>query len=249
LARPICLTDRPSAIVKAVERADLTGRTALVTGANRGIGYETALGIARLGARVIVGARRPDAGNAAAEAITEATGAEVFVEPLDVADPDSVDALVARVDAVDVLINNAGIYPTAPILAVDEATLADALEIHVVGPWRLCKAYVPGMRSRDWGRVVNVSSSIAQMCDSVPGPGAYGLSKAALNALTKQVAADAGPRVLVNAACPGWVATAMGGPGAPRTPAEGADTVLWLASLPDGGPTGGFYQDRRPISF
>ena len=232
-----------------MEHAEVTGRVALVTGGNRGIGYEVAMGLAYLGARVIVGARRLDAGKQAAEAIAMATDGEVVGEPLDVADPDSVDAFAGRVDTVDILVNNAGIYPTTPTLGVDEATMAAAFDVHVLGPWRLCRAYVPGMRAHGWGRVVNVSSSGGQMCQTVPGPGAYGLTKAALNALTKQVAAEAGPRVLVNAACPGWVATEMGGPGAPKTPAEGADTVLWLASLPDGSPTGGFYQDRQPITF
>lgn len=232
---------------------DLTGRVALVTGANRGIGFETALGLAGAGAAVIVGARNIDAGRAAATAIADRTSATVSSEQLDVAEPESVTRLAERLDstgtAVDMLVNNAGIYPTTPILSLDETALRGTFDVNFIGPWRLCQAFVPDMRARRWGRVVNVSSALGAICEQTPGAGAYGISKVALNALTKQMAAAAGANVLVNAACPGWVATDMGGPGAPKTAVQGADTVLWLAGLDDDGPTGGFFQDRAPIPW
>ncbi|MGK5532368.1 SDR family NAD(P)-dependent oxidoreductase [Streptomyces sp. URMC 129] len=238
----------------AEEAADVAGRWALVTGANRGIGFEIARGLAERGARVLATARHPDAGRAAAERLARETGGTVEAEHLDVADAASVTALAGRLAArgvtVDVLVNNAGNYPVEPLLSVDEEVMAGTLAIHVLGAWRTCRAFVPGMRRRGWGRVVNVSSGSGAISgDRVPGPGAYGVAKAGMNALTKTVAAESGGRVLVNAVCPGWVATDMGGPAAPRTPAQGADTAVWLATLPDGGPTGGFFRDREPIPW
>ncbi|MGH9244585.1 MAG: SDR family NAD(P)-dependent oxidoreductase [Acidimicrobiales bacterium] len=169
------------------------------------------------------------------------------------ADPSSVDAcaerlITDRVD-VDILVNNAGIYPTTPILRVDERTMREALEINLLGAWRTCRAFVPAMVERGWGRVVNVSSGGGAICEGTPGPGAYGISKTALNALTREVADAAGRRVKVNAICPGWVATDMGGPHAPVSVEEACDTLVWLATLPDDDPTNGFFGNRRPIPW
>ncbi len=150
---------------------------------------------------------------------------------------------------VDVLVSNAGIYPTTPLLRVDEATLLDALQVNALGAWRVCRAFVPGMRERGWGRVVTVSTGYAHMDGEPPAAGAYGWSKTALNVLTRMVAAEAGPGVLVNAADPGWVATRMCGGGAPTPVADGADTAVWLATLPDDGPTDGFFHQRRRVPW
>lgn len=228
---------------------DLAGRVALVTGANRGIGFEVALGLAGAGATVVSTARQVEAGKEAVDAIARRTSGDVRFEPLDVADAASVDAAAERIGPVDILVNNAGVYPTTPILSVDEPTVVEALGINFLGPWRLCQAFVPGMNERRWGRVVNVSSGLGQFCDSAPGSGIYGITKVALNALTKQVAASARSGVLVNSGSPGWTATDMGGRGAANTPAEGADTILWLAGLPDDGPNGGFFENRRPLAW
>lgn len=222
-------------------------RTALVTGANRGIGLEVGRQLAAAGLDVVLTAR---SGPAAVEA---AQRLGVRAEQLDVTDPDSVTACAARLaDAgvtVDVLVNNAGVYPTTPLLRVEEAMLLDALQVNALGAWRTCRAFVPGMRERGWGRVVNVSTGYAQLDGEPPGAGAYGWSKTALNVLTRMVAAEAGPRVLVNAVDPGWVATRMGGAGAPTPVTEGADTAAWLATLPDDGPTDGFFHRRRRVPW
>jgi NAD(P)-dependent dehydrogenase (short-subunit alcohol dehydrogenase family) len=222
-------------------------RTALVTGANRGIGLEVGRQLAAAGLDVVLTAR---SGPAAAEA-AERLG--VRAEQLDVTDPDSVTACAARLGAagvtVDVLVNNAGVYPTTPLLRVAEAELLDALQVNALGAWRTCRAFVPGMRERGWGRVVNVSTGYAHMDGEPPAAGAYGWSKTALNVLTRMVAAEAGPGVLVNAADPGWVATRMGGAGAPTPVTDGADTAVWLATLPDGGPTDGFWHRRRRVPW
>jgi NAD(P)-dependent dehydrogenase (short-subunit alcohol dehydrogenase family) len=222
-------------------------RTALVTGGNRGIGLETCRQLAAAGLEVVLTARDGDRAAAAADRLG------VRSERLDVADPASVTACATRLQdagvAVDVLVNNAGVYPTTPLLRVAEAELAEALQANALGAWRTCRAFVPAMRDRGWGRVVNVSTGYAHLGGPPPGAGAYGWSKTALNVLTRMIAAEAGPRVLVNAVDPGWVATRMGGEGAPSTVAEGADTVVWLATLPDGGPTDGFWYERRQIPW
>ena len=223
-------------------------RTALVTGANRGIGLEVCRQLAAAGLDVVLTARSGPAAAGAAGPL----GARA--EQLDVTDPDSVTACAARLaDAgvtVDVLVNNAGLYPTTPLLRVTESVLRDALEVNTIGAWRTCRAFVPGMRERGWGRVVTVSTGYAHMTgEDPPDAGAYGWSKTALNVLTRMVAAEAGPRVLVNAADPGWVATRMGGTGAPTPVTEGADTVVWLATLPDDGPTDGFFYRRRQVPW
>jgi NAD(P)-dependent dehydrogenase (short-subunit alcohol dehydrogenase family) len=218
-------------------------RTALVTGGNRGIGLEVCRQLAAAGLDVVLTARDGDRATAAAGRLG------VRAEQLDVTDPDSVTGCAQRLEdtgvAVDVLVNNAGVYPTTPLLRVGEAGLAEALQVNAIGAWRTCRAFVPAMRARGWGRVVNVSTGYAHMGGSPPSAGAYGWSKTALNVLTRMVAAEAGPGVLVNAADPGWVATRMGGAGAPTPVADGADTVVWLATLPDGGPTDGFWHRRR----
>jgi NAD(P)-dependent dehydrogenase (short-subunit alcohol dehydrogenase family) len=224
-------------------------RTALVSGGNRGIGLEIARQLALRGIRVVIGSRDPGAG---AHAAGQLAG-DVSSEQLDVADPRSVSDCARRISEsgfdVDVLVNNAGIYTTTPLLAVDEPALLETLEVNLIGAWRTSRAFVPGMRERGWGRVVNVSTGDAQFLESPPRAGAYSLSKAGLNVLTRMIAAEAGPQVKVNCASPGWVATRMGGPGAPLSVEEGADTAVWLATLPDDGPSDGFFQRREPIPW
>lgn len=223
-----------------------------MTGGNRGIGFEVCRQLARSGLRVILGSRDLGRGRDAARGLA-AEGLDVSVDELDVGDPESVRACARRLEEggthVDVLINNAGVYPTTGILQVDEATAEEALQINLLGALRTCQAFVPGMVARGYGRVVNVSSGGGSLTEDVPGPGAYGFSKAALNALTRMVANAVRGDVKVNAVCPGWVATDMGGTAAPRSPDQAADTIVWLATLPEDGPTDGFFRDRRPIPW
>jgi NAD(P)-dependent dehydrogenase (short-subunit alcohol dehydrogenase family) len=226
-----------------------SARTALVTGANRGIGHEIARQLAAAGMRVILGARDATLGVQAARQMP----GQVRAEQLDVADPRSVEACGQRLAAagvrVDVLVNNAGLYTTTPLLEIDERRLTEALEVNLLGAWRTARQFAPGMRDRGWGRIVNVSTGYAHLAESPPQAGAYGLTKAALNALTRMIAAEAGPNVKVNCMSPGWVATRMGGAGAPTSVQEGADTAVWLASLPDDGPTDGFFYRRERIPW
>jgi NAD(P)-dependent dehydrogenase (short-subunit alcohol dehydrogenase family) len=226
-------------------------RTALVTGGNRGIGYEACRQLARAGLRVVLTARDAARGEGAAGALRD-EGLKVLFEQLDVTDGGSVEACARRLsDAgtdIDVLVNNAGVYPTEGVFPVDEETFRRALEINTLGPFRTCRAFVPAMVRRGYGRVVNVSSGGGSFGEGI-GPVAYGASKAALNALTVKVAEAARGDVKANAMCPGWVRTDMGGAGAPRSPEQAADTLVWLATLPPDGPNGGFFRDRRPIPW
>jgi NAD(P)-dependent dehydrogenase (short-subunit alcohol dehydrogenase family) len=222
-------------------------RTVLITGANRGLGLATARALAAQGYSVILTARELAKAEAAAVGIAGARA-----EVLDVADPGSIDALHARVPEVDILINNAAVAldEGISVLDVERELVQTTMQTNFRGPLLLCQAYVPGMQQRRWGRIVNVSSGAGQLATMTDYAPSYSMSKAALNALTRQVAAAAkGSGVLVNSVCPGWVRTDMGGPNATRSIDEGIETIVWAATLPDNGPTGGFFRDRKPIPW
>ena len=233
-------------------------RIAIVTGANRGIGFEIARRLGREGLVVVLGARGEASGWTAAETL-RAEGLEAFAETIDVADPASIDhavtAVATRHGALDVLVNNAAVYLDRGALAsnVSFDVLRSALDTNLIGAWRACQAVIPLMRRADYGRIVNLTSAMGSHADLRASGGSspsYRLTKAALNALTMLLASELrGTNILVNAVCPGWVRTDMGGSSAPRSVEQGADTPVWLALLPDGGPSGGLFQDRRPIDW
>jgi NAD(P)-dependent dehydrogenase (short-subunit alcohol dehydrogenase family) len=226
-------------------------RTALVTGGNRGIGLEACRQLAGAGINVVLAARDPERGEQAAQKLRN-EGLDVTYERLDVADSNSVEDCTRRLaDAgteVNALVNNAGVYPTEGVFSVSEETFEMALEVNTLGPFRTCQAFVPMMLQRGYGRVVNVSSGGGSFGEGL-GPAAYAVSKAALNALTVKVSQAVRGDVKVNAMCPGWVRTDMGGSGAPRSTEEAADTLVWLATLSEDGPNGGFFRDRKPIPW
>ncbi|MDZ4840568.1 MAG: SDR family oxidoreductase [Hyphomicrobium aestuarii] len=232
-------------------------RVALVTGGNRGIGLEIVRQLARLGIVAVIGSRDRDKGLAAAEPL-EREGLVTPVVALDVTDEASIRAAIAEAmgpfGRIDILVNNAGILidgPEARVASTEAAVYETTFATNVIGPTRLIRAVMPMMREQTYGRIVNVSSGLGQMSEMGGGWPAYRLSKAALNALTRTTAAEVGDQtgIKVNSMCPGWVRTDMGGPDAARSVVEGADTAVWLATLPANGPTGGFFRDRKPIAW
>ena len=229
-------------------------RLALVTGGNRGIGFAIARGLARQGDHVLLGSRDPAKGEAAAREL--AADGQVTAVALDVVDPASITALAARIRAdfgrCDVLINNAAIYldEGVPLLEADLDDARAMFEANVLGPLQLCQALVPLMREHSYGRVVNLSSGSGQFAEMSGLAPMYGVSKAALNAFSHTLAKQlSGTNIKVNSMCPGWVRTDMGGWNATLSPDEGADTAIWLANLPDDGPSGGFFRARQPIPW
>ncbi len=240
--------------------------TALVTGANKGIGLEIARQLARRGFRVFLGARDAGRGQDALEQLRAEEKAIVAAEnleflSLDVADPASIARAAADLGArtggrLDALVNNAAILEDEPggtVLDLDPARLARTLETNLHGPLRLTQA-VAGLLAAapDGGRVVNLSSGLGQLHDMEAGYPAYSISKTALNALTRQLAAAfraRAQRVSVNTMCPGWVRTDMGGAGAERTVEHGADTAVWLATEAPADLTGRFFRDRQEIPW
>jgi NAD(P)-dependent dehydrogenase (short-subunit alcohol dehydrogenase family) len=227
---------------------------AVVTGGNRGIGREVVRRLAGEGWLVVLGARDEARGRAAAEELGgEAAG--VVARALDVADDASVRAAAERVGAelgrCDALVNNAAIdYDTdARATSADLDRVHRAMETNLYGAWRTALAFLPLLRRSPHPRLVNVSSGSGSISEMSAGTPAYSVSKAALNALTKILAAELrSDRVLVNAVCPGWVATDMGGGGG-RPVADGAASVVWAVLLDDDGPTGGFFRDGRPVAW
>jgi len=229
---------------------------ALVTGANRGIGRETARQLAAKGYSVVLSARDEAKANAAAEELT-AEGGDVKALVLDVSDPASIDRAAADLvndpGELDVLVNNAGIGSDFGVAGADPDfdAIQRALDTNFFGAYRLTVALLPLLRKSSSPRIVSVSSGmggIAEMGGWSPG---YRVSKASLNAMTRILSTElkeAG--FLVNSACPGFVATDMGGQfGAKKSVEDGASGVVWLATLPDDGPTGGFFRDGKPIAF
>jgi NAD(P)-dependent dehydrogenase (short-subunit alcohol dehydrogenase family) len=227
-------------------------RTALVTGGNRGIGLAIVERLSSEGLRVNLGAREVDAGQREAARLSK-QGAHVEAIALDVSSRVAIDAALAALDkkriAIDVLVNNAGVLPGGDLLMLSDEDIDVSIATHVTGPLHLVRKLAPDMIARGYGRIVNVSSGWGSFAEGLGGPGIYGVTKAALNALTVRLATDLPAAVKVNAMDPGWVRTRMGGSGATRSPAEAADTAFWLATLPPDGPSGGFFHDRQPRAW
>ena len=230
-------------------------RIALVTGGNRGIGREVCRQLAQLGARVIVGSRDASKGEAAAVEL-KATGADVEARQLDVASVQSIRECMTwirnSVGRLDILVNNAGIMlEDADDDPLEELEIIrETMQTNVYGALLLSRLAIPIMKSRRYGRVVNLSSSMGALSEMGAGYIGYRMSKAGINVVTRVVAAETeGMGILVNSLDPGWVKTSMGGPRAPRPLEQGAETIVWLATLPDSGPTGLFFRDRQPIPW
>ena len=231
-------------------------RVALVTGANRGLGFETGRQLLASGMTVVMAGRDADALERARKSLPEDAQARAFVVPMDVTDPASIVAaarsVTDSVGSVDVLVNNAAVllFEDVAILSIPSGGYRDTFETNLFGVIEVCRTFVPGMARRRYGRVVNVSSGAGQLARMSTYAPAYSMSKAALNAFTRILpSTHRGRGVLANAVDPGWVRTDMGGPSAPRSVQEGADTIVWLATLPDDGPSGGFFHDRRAIEW
>jgi NAD(P)-dependent dehydrogenase (short-subunit alcohol dehydrogenase family) len=236
-----------------------TGRVVVVTGANRGLGLEVARQCASRGDTVVLGSRDPAHGTGAAAALaadpTVHAGGRVLARRLDVTDPAGLAELAAELDAalgrVDVLVNNAAIhYDTwQTSVRLDLAVVREALETNLLGAWQATLAFLPLLRRSRHPRIVMVSSEAGSLASMGSGPPAYQVSKASLSALTLTLASDlAADRILVNAVCPGWTATDMGGRGG-RPVADGAASIRGAIDLPDGGPTGTFTRDGRQIPW
>lgn len=228
------------------------GRVALVSGGNRGLGLEVCRRLAAEGMTVILGSRDEGAGRDAALGLE----GNVVVHQLDVSDARSVERLADHVrdelGQLDVLVNNAGVSNDEGQSGAeaDLDRVRTAVETNLFGAWRLCELAIPHMKREGYGRIVNVSTGLAALEDMGGGSPGYRISKTSLNALTRILASELrGSGILVNAVNPGWVQTEMGGRGANRSVEEGADGIVWAATLPNSGPTGGFYRDRTPIAW
>jgi NAD(P)-dependent dehydrogenase (short-subunit alcohol dehydrogenase family) len=228
-------------------------RAALVSGGNRGIGREVARQLADLGYRVVIGSRDLPKGDEVAREL----GKNVSAVQLDVTDEDSIVRAVASVaedpGRLDVLVNNAGItgggWSTNAVDA-DLDQVRKTLDTNLFGAWRLTEEALPLMRRNGYGRIVNISSGMGQLSDMGGHSPGYRVSKTGLNVLTRMLTAElADENILVNSVCPGWVRTDMGTQSARRSVEEGADTPVWLATLADDGPRGGFFRDREPIPW
>jgi NAD(P)-dependent dehydrogenase (short-subunit alcohol dehydrogenase family) len=228
------------------------GRVALVSGGNRGIGLEVCRQLAGRGITVVMGSRDAEQGREAAAKLPDG----VVVHQLDVADPESVERLARSVEEefgrLDILVNNAAISNDEGQSGADADLdrVKEALEANLFGAWRLCEVAIPMMRRNGYGRIVNVSTGLASLEDMGGGSPGYRVSKTALNVLTRILASELrGSGILVNAVNPGWVQTDMGGSGATRTVEEGAEALVWAATLPNNGPNGGFFRDREPVAW
>lgn len=231
-------------------------KVVVVSGGNRGIGFGVVQAFAKLGYITIMGCRDLAQGKLLARALHE-KGIEVTVIALDVTSQISVvkfrDAVLKLYGRIDVLINNAAIYleGDASFLEIDEEILQTTLNVNVVGAWRMCNAISPTMLQQQYGRIVNISSGWGAMSEMAGNAAAYRLSKASLNALTKIVAAEMAGKgdIQVNAVCPGWVRTLMGGANAPTSINEAAEAIVWAATQSSDGPNGDFFRNKKKISW
>jgi NAD(P)-dependent dehydrogenase (short-subunit alcohol dehydrogenase family) len=228
---------------------------ALVSGANRGIGLEVCRQLLDRGVRVAVTGRDERAARAAVAGLRAPEDRASAVR-MDVTDAGSIASaraeIARRLGPVDIVVNNAAVLlaEDSDLLSIPLGDFRATFETNVFGAIEVCRVFVPDMVRRGYGRIVNVSSGAGQLSRMNTYAPAYSMSKAALNALTRILAsAHRDDGLLVNAVDPGWVRTDMGGAGAPRPVEQGAETIVWLATLPDDGPTGGFFRDRRAIPW
>ena len=238
----------------------MNDKIAMVTGANRGLGLEAVRQLSQQGITTILTCRDVAKGEAAVQSLQQ-QGLPVVYHPLDITQESSVKVLQQWVQQqygrVDILINNAGIFPDTSgpnefisAFNVSVEVLRLGMETNLYGAFRMCQTFIPMMQAQHYGRVVNVSSGMGQFEGMKGGYPAYRTSKTALNTLTCLFADELkGSNVLINSMCPGWVRTDMGGANADRDVSEGADTMVWLATLPEGSQSGGFFRDRKEIAW
>jgi NAD(P)-dependent dehydrogenase (short-subunit alcohol dehydrogenase family) len=227
---------------------------AIVTGGNRGIGYEICMELSRVGCNVVLTSRNEQEGRRAASKLQHHDN--VVFRRLDVTDSKDISSLrdwiLKTYGRVDILINNAGVYldEGVSVFDVDENIMQDTLAVNFYGAFHMCRAFVPIMRQNGYGRIVNVSSGYGAMSEMGGYVAAYRISKAALNALTLIMANELRDgNIKVNAVCPGWVRTDMGGGMAPISPQAAAKDIVHFALVDAKGPTGGFFRHKKPIQW
>ncbi|WP_391557739.1 SDR family oxidoreductase [Robertmurraya sp.] len=230
-------------------------QVALVTGGNRGIGYELVKQLSLSGFNVVLASRDHEMGNKAVQKLKE-LNLDVSCIEMDVSNHESITqaaiTLNEQYGRLDVLINNAGVYldENENLLTMDPSILQKTMETNFLGVYHVMRSFIPLMEKQGYGRIINISSEYGAMSEmSSPRVGAYKLSKFALNALTRLVAAETKGDIKINAVDPGWVSSDMGGPSAPRTPREAAESILWLATIGSEGPNGGFFKDGKQIPW
>ncbi|MBT2738838.1 SDR family oxidoreductase [Bacillus sp. ISL-7] len=230
-------------------------KVALVTGGNRGIGLELVKQLALNGFKVILASRDPEMGHEAAQRLKE-SNLDVSFVVMDVDKQESIHQAAITVNErygrLDVLINNAGVYldENKKLVAMDPSILERTMTTNFFGTYHVIRSFIPLMEKQGYGRIINVSSEYGAMSEmSYQGVGAYKLSKFALNGLTRLVAAEINGDIKINAVDPGWVSSDMGGPSAPRTPKQAAESIQWLATVGPEGPNGGFFRDGKRIDW
>ncbi|XJZ27510.1 SDR family NAD(P)-dependent oxidoreductase [Bacillota bacterium Lsc_1132] len=230
-------------------------KVALVTGGNRGIGYELVKQLSLKGFKSILACRDPEKGHKAVQKLKE-SNLDVSFVAMDVDDQESICQAAVTVNELygrlDVLINNAGVYleENKTLVAMDPSILERTMATNFFGAYYCLRSFIPLMEKQGYGRIINVSSEYGALSEmSCPGVGVYKLSKFALNGLTQLVAAEIKGDIKINAADPGWVSSDMGGPSAPRTPKQAAESILWLATIGSEGPNGGFFRDGKRIDW
>ncbi|WP_134686727.1 SDR family oxidoreductase [Brevibacillus migulae] len=230
-------------------------KVALVTGGNRGIGYELVKQLALSGFKAILTSRDPEKGHEAAQKLKESSLDVSFVQ-MDVGNEESnrqaAITVNERYGRLDVLMNNAGVYLDGPegIVTMDPSVLKQTMATNFFGVYHVIRTFIPLMQKQGYGRVINVSSEYGALREMAePGAGAYKLSKLALNGLTRLIAAEINGDIKINAVDPGWVSTDMGGLSAPRTPKQAAESILWLAMIGPDGPNGEFFRDGKRIEW
>ncbi|HEX7675520.1 MAG TPA: SDR family NAD(P)-dependent oxidoreductase [Bdellovibrio sp.] len=234
-------------------------KLAIVTGASRGLGYATSEALAQKGYKVIMGMRNPEKAQKQINTL-KMKDLDVVAMKLDVSQEKSInefaEAFRREYGYVDVLVNNAGIFiddedgGNSSVFKTKSSTIQKTFTTNTLGPFLLTQKIFPMMQAEGHGRIVNVSSGMGQLSDMNRGYAAYRMSKTALNVVTRVFAEEAkGEDVLVNSICPGWVKTDMGGQGADRSIDQGIKGILWAATLPKGGPTGGFFRDGERIEW